>query len=140
MENASKALIIAGSILLAIILISLGMMIINNARIQIGGQDLSKQEIEAFNSQWDQYCGSSKSAAEVRSVFSAIVANNAAEKQSGKNRFVNFSKSSNAIKLDTAPILTPPTATDVNNSNTYDISPDYGDNGLIVNIYYSVHQ
>ena len=40
MENASKALIIAGAILLAILLISLGIMIFNQA------QDTDKQ-------QWD---------------------------------------------------------------------------------------
>ena len=34
MENASKALIIAGAILLAILLISLGIMIFNQAQIQ----------------------------------------------------------------------------------------------------------
>ena len=142
MENASKALIIAGAILLAIIIISLGIMVVNNARNQIGGNDLSKQEIEAFNSQWDQYCGVSKSAAQVRSVFSAVVANNAAETQSGKSRYVNFSKNSstpNTVALTSAPTLTSPEVSEVNNSKTFDITADYGSNGLVVNIRYVVH-
>ena len=141
MENASKALIIAGAILLAIIIISLGIMVVNNARNQIGGNDLSKQEIEAFNSQWDQYCGVSKSAAQVRSVFSAVVANNAAETQSGKSRYVNFANSgtANTVALTSAPSLTSPSVTDVNNSKTFDITADYGSNGLVVNIRYVVH-
>ena len=141
MENASKALIIAGAILLAIIIISLGLMVVNNARNQIGGSNLNKQEIEAFNSQWDQYVGNAKSAAEVRSLCSAIIANNAAETQTGKNRFVAFGQGTTGATtvLTAAPTVTMPTATQVNNSNTYDVVAGYGSNGLIVSLVYSTH-
>ena len=60
MENASKALIIAGAILLAIIIISLGIMVVNNARNQIGGANLNAQEVQAFNSNWESYIGDKK--------------------------------------------------------------------------------
>ena len=49
MENASKALIIAGAILLAIIIISLGLMVTNQAKEQVGNANLSAQQIQTFN-------------------------------------------------------------------------------------------
>ena len=57
MENASKALIIAGAILLSILIISLGIMVYNNAKNTVGSSNLDKQEIQTFNSQWEQYEG-----------------------------------------------------------------------------------
>ena len=49
MENASKALIIAGAILLAIVIISLGLIVVNNTRNVTDNTNLSEQEIQAFN-------------------------------------------------------------------------------------------
>ena len=88
MENASKALIIAGAILLAIIIISLGIMVVNNARGTVGSSNLNKQEVEVFNSTWDSYAGTQKSASDIRSLYSAVIANNASEKSTGNNRYV----------------------------------------------------
>ena len=76
MENASKALIIAGAILLSILIISLGIMVYNNAKNTVGSASLDKQEIETFNSQWQTYVGSNKTASEVYSMMSAVVASN----------------------------------------------------------------
>lgn len=88
MENASKALIIAGAILLSILIISLGIMVYNNAKNTVGSANLSKQEIQTFNSQWENYDGSNKSASEVKSMIQAVIASNADETKSGKNRTV----------------------------------------------------
>ena len=41
MENASKALIIAGAILLSILIISLGIMVFQNAKSTVGSADMS---------------------------------------------------------------------------------------------------
>ena len=46
MENASKALIIAGAILLSILLISLGIMIFTQAQDVISGSGMSKAELQ----------------------------------------------------------------------------------------------
>ena len=138
MENASKALIIAGAILLAIIIISLGLMVVNNARNQIGGANLSKQEIEAFNAQWESYVGKSKSAAEVRSMVSAMIASNAAETNTGKNRYVTLGTAATASTTasTTQPTLTIPSLV---NSNTYDVVAGYATSGLIVQLSYVTH-
>lgn len=59
MENASKALIIAGAILLSILIIAIGMYIYNSSTNSINdavGQ-ISQQEIQAFNNQFLMYEG-----------------------------------------------------------------------------------
>lgn len=60
MENASKALIIAGAILLSILIIGLGMLIFNQAKDAIGNTGLDAQEILAYNSEFEAYLGTQK--------------------------------------------------------------------------------
>jgi len=59
MENASKALIIAGAILLSILLIAVGMYVYNSSidPIQSAGSTISSYDKEAFNLKWEQYDG-----------------------------------------------------------------------------------
>ena len=59
MENASKALIMAGAILIAIILISLGLQIVspNKGVTNQLGDLSSSMEVSMFNSQFTQYEG-----------------------------------------------------------------------------------
>ena len=61
MENASKALIIAGAILLAILLISLGIMIFNQAQDTVNNSGMSQAEITAFNNKFLKYESAKKS-------------------------------------------------------------------------------
>ena len=124
MENASKALIIAGAILLAIIIISLGIMVVNNARNQVGSANLSKTEMEAFNAQWENYQGSNKTASEVRSLYSSVIAHNASEDKLGTGRQITI-----ALGNDTAGKPTQIPRTIVNN-NVYTITPSYA-HGII---------
>ena len=59
LENASKALLIAGAILLAILIIAIGMYIYNSAQSTITDSltSMSTQEIDAFNNQFISYEG-----------------------------------------------------------------------------------
>lgn len=126
MENASKALIIAGAILLSILIISLGIMVYNNAKNTVGSANLSKQEIQTFNSQWETYVGENKTASEVRTMIQAVIANNAAETKSGENRIV---------KVNNADVTSVPT---VDNSKRYKMEVDYDTtSGLVKNIKWS---
>ena len=52
MENASKALIIAGAILLSILLITLGIMIFSQAQDTIHNSGMTQAEITTFNNQF----------------------------------------------------------------------------------------
>lgn len=60
MENASKALIIAGAILLSILIIALGVFVFNQAKSAIGNTGLNDQEVSAFNSKFEAYEGTIK--------------------------------------------------------------------------------
>lgn len=57
MENASKALIIAGAILLAILIIGLGVFIFQKAKSATNMDDLDSQAVEAHNSTFQNYEG-----------------------------------------------------------------------------------
>ncbi len=79
MENASKALIIAGAVLVAILLIAFGMIMINSARTPIDeatGQS-EQQAIEIFNAQFASFAGNQVSGPSVRSLYSKILTSNA---------------------------------------------------------------
>lgn len=75
MENASKALIIAGAILLAILLISLGIMVYNQAKGTINDADLSAEEVQTFNTKFTSY-GGTQSGTKINSLMDAVAANN----------------------------------------------------------------
>lgn len=134
MENASKALIIAGAILLAIIIISLGIMVVNNARSTVGNTSLSKQEIEAFNSTWDAYCGEKKSASDVRSLCSAAISNNAVESSNGSERYVNVSGAGIDIVGSSTSTAVKTTVPPLSNAGSYTISIKNYANGLVSEI------
>ena len=55
MENASKALIIAGAILLSILIIGLGIFIFGQARNSLSSTNLSEYEIKVFNSKFETF-------------------------------------------------------------------------------------
>lgn len=79
MENASKALIIAGSVLIAILIISLGLFIFKSTE---GTTDQTKKlgetlEVQQFNSQFLKYCGDSVKGSQVRTLCEVIIAHNA---------------------------------------------------------------
>lgn len=75
MENASKALLIAGAILLAILLISLGIMIFNTASDTITSSGMSDMQQTTFNQKFEKYEGAQKGSA-IRSLVQEVMANN----------------------------------------------------------------
>ena len=78
MENASKALIIAGAILIAILLIGIGMFVYNSSMkpIDQSGQQMDAQAVQMFNTRIEQYAGTGKRAAQIKSLLSEIQALN----------------------------------------------------------------
>ncbi len=77
MENASKALIIAGAILISILLITIGIILINSGKdiTTTGASQMSSQNIQTFNSQFTAYEGTVKGS-QVRSLLNAVRASN----------------------------------------------------------------
>lgn len=76
MENASKALIIAGAILLSILIIAIGMYIYNSSQNSISGagSQISAYEIQSFNQTWEMYEGV-QTGTNVRALISKMSAN-----------------------------------------------------------------
>ena len=76
MENASKALIIAGAILLAILIISLGIMIYQQASGVVNNNAMSEVDINSFNQKFIQYTGTNVRGAQVNALLNQIQTNN----------------------------------------------------------------
>ncbi len=78
MDNASKALVMAGAILIAVMLISLGVYLFNVAKGQAEGtgQQLQTFQVESYNSRYTSYFGKNKSLAEVQSLVSLVNSHN----------------------------------------------------------------
>ncbi len=86
MENASKALLIAGAILLAILIIAIGMFIYTSAQstIQNSMSSMTTQEIEGFNSNFTTYEGK-QTGSQVKALLGRLIANaNTYEEEPGK--------------------------------------------------------
>ena len=84
MENATKALMIAGAVLLVILIIGVGMAIFGGGQkiIETGMGSLGKQEIQMINSQFDSYEGK-QSGSQVKALITAISQHNANAETNG---------------------------------------------------------
>ena len=136
MENASKALIIAGAILLAILIISLGILIFSQAQDTVGSVNMSEQEVMAFNSKFTSYRGRNKRGAEVNALIQAVRANNQSAVTEGAKEKVVEIKAGTGVD-DTVTTDTKETNTtfgavtgSVTKGNTYKITIGYK-NGLV---------
>ena len=76
MENASKALIIAGAILISILIISLGVLVYNQASSTVNKANLNSQEAQAQNSKFESYFGTDVTVTEVKNLLSEVRTNN----------------------------------------------------------------
>ena len=117
MENASKALIIAGAILLAILLISLGIIIFSQAQDTINNSGMSQAELQTYNSQFLKYEGSQKGTV-VKSMIQEVLAIN----NNGSGYTITVNVNGTAIST------TNPTK-DINNASTYNVELVYDTTG-----------
>ncbi len=88
MENASKALIIAGAILLAILLISLGIFIFSQAQDTVNNSGMTQTEITSFNSKFLKYEGVRKGSV-VKSMINEVIASNSDDNNASRKVTVN---------------------------------------------------
>ena len=79
MENASKALIIAGAILLAILIIGLGVYIYRQAAGVIDTGTMDQLVVSQFNAQFEPYLGNNVSGSNVKQLIKIINASNRAK-------------------------------------------------------------
>ena len=76
MENASKALIIAGAILLSIVLITLGVVIIGRGQETVDQANIDDQVVSTWNQKWTKYEGDSVSGTTVNTLINEVISSN----------------------------------------------------------------
>ena len=114
MENASKALIIAGAILLSIAIIGVGMFVFNSVSETItGSSDLSSEQIATYNQEFTNYNGQQR----------GTQVKNLCDRVSNHNRLATDPSETIAIIEGVATDPTPaPTAEDAAGTTTAEIN------------------
>ncbi|MBE5821303.1 MAG: hypothetical protein E7311_01780 [Clostridiales bacterium] len=114
MENASKALLIAGAILLVIAIIAIGVGIVSSTRGTIGVAEnqISSMEIQMHNEQFKKYEGKGKTYNQVKEILAEMTAYNSGLKDSGLKVQVKTYRYANA------------TNTTINSSHSCTKDPD----------------
>ena len=91
MENATKALLIAAAVLIAILIISLGLVVYNKASETVDSVDMSGNEVQAYNEKFDKYHGVQRGTevnAMVKTVFNHNLQQSAAGETEDSGRFI----------------------------------------------------
>ena len=121
MENASKALIIAGAILLAILIISLGIMIYNQASGVVNNNAMSEVDISTFNNKFTQYEGTNVRGAQVKALVQQVVTNNVTNSEDDSRQVkINDDtvKNASSVKVNNKDISTGKTYTVTTTTDT----------------------
>lgn len=139
MENASKALLIAGAVLIVILLIGIGMLIYSKSTgvIDTAASSMNSYEIQMFNSQFTAYEGEQKNGS-VKSLIQAIAANNATYK-GNSNKIVQIimtNKSESDSRLSTFSATTSEQISNniiqnLKTTSIYKVTFEYGTSGYI---------
>lgn len=134
MENASKALLLAAAILIAIILISLGVYIVSQGQdtVQDSGKVLDEVRIQQFNGKFDIYQGT-KTGSQVKQLVKTVSSNNIAD----PGQQVKFSDDSTAglwTAKEEDEITTYTITNKIGNSKKYEVTMNTGKTGVIETI------
>lgn len=135
MENASKALVIAGAIILVIVLITLGYNVIKNNSDIINKGNTDQAQVEAFNSEFENYAGSGKKASDVRNLCSKVFAKNGTETKNQTNHTITLTyenATGNTSAISSIP-------TDLNNGIEYTIELTYDSSTGYINAIEITH-
>ena len=85
MENATKALLIAAAVLVAILIISLGLVVYNMAAETVNNSaNLSEYEIQAFNEKFTKYVGDNVSGTTVNAMITTVFNHNLAQEDEAR--------------------------------------------------------
>ena len=91
MENASKALIIAGSVLIAVMLVTLGIFVFNTvANKATDTSKLTEQEIASFNSIFSGYEGESVPGVRVNALIKTVMNSNISSAVEEKGTYITI--------------------------------------------------
>ena len=128
MENATKALMIAGAVLIAIMIIGVGMMIFSSSNDMLneslGGMD--KFAIDQFNSTFLPYEGRQKGS-QLKQLISDIITLNATNKGINDYKIVSVNGKTESADLRAE-------RTNLVSGKNYTVTLDYNEGGLITTI------
>ena len=127
MENATKALLIAAAVLVAILIISLGLVVYNSSAETVNQANMSQQEVQSANEKFTRYNGQNKRGSEVNAMLNTVLSSNSDARAAGEdNKLVtvegDVELANNATSI-------------VNQANTaslYTITVNYGGPGGLV--------
>lgn len=136
MENASKALIIAGAILLSILIISLGIMIFNQAQDAMSNGGMSEAEVSAFNNKFIKYQGENQKASVIKNLVQEVNVSNGQEENSDVGRQVKIldQTGDNAVNQKSSTVPFTYTSNGIKNSVLYTVEISDYQNGRISEI------
>lgn len=134
MENASKALIIAGAILLSILIIGLGMYIYTQASGAMAGAGLDSEKANAYNGEFKQYEGTI-SGSNARALYEKIASHN---RVNTDDYSLQITLTNDSTDLDSTTIFEPtanatltPNTNTLKAGQTYKVTFQYNKSGYI---------
>lgn len=143
MENASKALIIAASVLIAILIIAMGVAIFNKAKNSADFTNLDTTEINMFNQKFERYA-QNQLGSQVKSLISFAISNASTNEDEPSKLPTVSLKNQPSVSLGEAKggetaskniqayvdLLTP-IRNKLISTHTYNVTLGYGKSGLI---------
>lgn len=143
MENASKALIIAGAILLSILIIALGIFVFNAAKGAVNTDQLDATEIQTFNEPIVNYEGT-QMGSQVKSLLSLLITNAGNNSESAERLpDIVYNKGDGPQNINVTNIISNVQNTKINDMSTlksrissthyYEVEIDYDDSTGLVN-------
>ena len=135
MENASKALIIAGAILISIVLVSVGVLVVQSLDPSSAIEGLDAQTIQMFNSKYETNSGLNKPGSIVRTLLSDVMTNNR-QNEGDEGKIIKVTTENFVTTTaNQEEVIDPNTLSSirnaVNGSSRYDISYTTKKNGLV---------
>lgn len=133
MENATKALLIAAAVLVAILIISLGLVVYNMAAESVGNVNLNEQEAQAHNDQFTRYTGEAQRGSQVNALLQSALNNNLDETDAGKKVEVVYKSSETATESLMVATNQTTTPGKVDTGATYKVTVEYDASSRLIN-------
>ncbi len=118
MDNASKALIMAGAVLIAVLIVSLSVLLYRSTQpmVEMTDKQLTARQRETFNNRFTKYDGDNRTGSDVISLLNAVDSYN---KSAESADFGTISKSGVTETKNVDPV------------KRYNISFSYGGSGIV---------
>lgn len=135
MENATKALLIAAAILIAIVVITLGVFVLGKGSSLVKeNSDMSDVEISTYNSKFEGFCGKNIRGAQVRQLINAVNQHNRTNSDDVSRQIELVGDTNTAIGGTAGKPFNNYNASAVKTGYAYEVEEELGDGGLISKI------